>query len=148
MSEICDAAGVHCRDAAEVEDLHKEPEADQQGGRNEGDPNEDQEENDGFDAIAGIGYQEGSHDCGNRSAGAETGDLRERIAEDLTHHCDDTADQIEEDEAAGAHCVFDFATEGPEIDHVADDVHPTGMHEHRREDRDPARSVNDPDRHD
>jgi hypothetical protein len=33
VSEICDAAGVHCRDAAEVEDLHKGPETDQQGGR-------------------------------------------------------------------------------------------------------------------
>ena len=138
MGEVGYASGMHRGDTAEVEDLHQEPEADEQCGWDEGDPNEDQKENHGFDPIAGISYQERSHNGRNRSAGTEAWDAREWIAEDLAHHGDDTADQIEEDESAGAHRVFDLATEGPEIDHVADDVHPAGVHEHRGEDRDPA----------
>ena len=44
MGEIGDAAGVHVRHVAEVQDLHQEPEADEKRGGDEGDPEKDEEE--------------------------------------------------------------------------------------------------------
>ena len=53
-------------------------------------------------------------------------------------HGDDAADEVEDGKAEGAHGVFDLATEGPQVDHVADDVHPAAVHEHGGQKRNPA----------
>ena len=45
-----------------------------------------------------------------------------------------------------AHGVFDRRPESPEEDHVADDVHPAGVHEHRGEQRDAVMAVDDAER--
>jgi len=139
---------MHPGDGSDVQDLHQEPESNQQCGRYEGNSNEDNEEDHSLDAIAGIGDQERAHHCSDGSAGPETRNLREWIPDNLAHHRHNAANQIEEDESAGTHRVFDFAAEGPEVNHVANDVHPAGMHEHGGEDRDPAVSMDDANRHD
>ena len=56
--------------------------------------------------------------------------------------------EIEEDETASSHGVFDLAAESPQVNHVADDVHPAGMHEHGGENRDPAVAMDDANRDD
>ena len=51
-------------------------------------------------------------------------------AEDLGEHGYDAAGEVEEQKTGVAHGVFNGGAEGPEEDHVADDVHPAGVHEH------------------
>ncbi len=87
-------------------------------------------EDEGANAVTRKGDEERAHDGGDGSAGAEAWDAGERIAEDLRKHGNDAAGEIEKGEADWAHGVFDFAAEGPQVNHVADDVHPAGMHEH------------------
>ena len=148
VGEISHASGVHPCNGSEIQDLHQEPEPYQQSRRDEGDSNKDDEEDYGLYAIAGISDQKRSHHRGDGSAGAQARNLRKRVPENLAHHGHHATDQIEEDESAGAHCVFHLAAESPQINHVSDDVHPAGMHEHRRQNRDPAVSVDDANRHD
>lgn len=145
MGEISNTAGVDRGDSANVQNLHQEPEPDEQSSGNERYPHEDQKEDDRSYAITRIGDQESAHHRGNGSARSEARNTRKGIAEDLTHHCHNTANQIKEDESASAHCIFDFPAERPEVNHVADDVHPARVHEHRGEDRNPAVSMNDAD---
>ena len=45
------------------------------------------------------------------------------------------ADQIEHQECSVPEPVLDVVAEDPEVEHVAAEVHPAGVHEHRREDR-------------
>ena len=93
----------------------------------------------------GKGHDERSHDGGDGSAGAETRDTRKGIAEDLRAHGDDAAHEVEEQEADRPHGVFDLAAEGPQVNHVADDVHPAAVHEHGGEQGDEAMAVDDAD---
>src|SRR6266496_4412344 len=48
-----------------------------------------------------------------------------------------TAYEIEDQELSVSKVVFDVVPEYPEIKHVAEDVHPAAVHEHRGEDRQP-----------
>src|SRR5581483_2127384 len=61
VREIRHAAPLHMGHRAHVDDLGKEPEADQQRGWNEGDPPEDEEEQHGLDAVTRIGDDERAH---------------------------------------------------------------------------------------
>ena len=130
MGEVGYAASVNSGDCAEVEELHQEPEANQKCGGDESDSHKDDEENNSADAVAGIGNEKRAHYGSDCPAGSKAWDARERIAEDLAHHCDYPAGEVEEDEPAGTHRVFDLTAEGPQVNHVADDVHPAGVHEH------------------
>jgi len=130
VGEVGYAASVNSGDCAEVEELHQEPEANQKRGGYESDSHKNDEENDSADAVARISDEERAHYSSDCSARSKARDARERITEDLAHHCDYPAGEIEEDKPAGSHGVFDLAAEGPQINHVADDVHPAGMHEH------------------
>jgi hypothetical protein len=139
------AAGFCLGDYADVEDLHDEPEADEEDRWNAGDGEEDEKEHKCADAVTRKGDEEGAHNCGDGSAGAKSGYAREGVTEDLREHRDDASDEIEDGEAEGAHGIFDFAAEGPQINHVADDVHPACMHEHGSKYRDPCITVDDAD---
>jgi len=113
-----------------VEELDEKPEADEQNGGDVGDADEEEEEKDGADAVAGIGEEEGSHDGGDGSAGAEGGDVGAGRGDDLGEHGDEASEEIEDREAEGVHGVFHGRTEGPEEDHVAENVGPAAMQEH------------------
>jgi hypothetical protein len=58
-----------------------------------------------------------------------------RIDEGLRERCRRTAQEVEQDETDVPQPVLDIVPEDPEIQHVADDVHPAAMHEHRGQDR-------------
>src|SRR5687767_15650353 len=47
----------------------------------------------------------------------------------------ESAHEVEDQELAATYAVLDVVTENPEIEHVADDVRPRGVHEHRGEQR-------------
>jgi len=130
VGQVGDAAGFCLCHYADVEDLDEEPEPDQKRGGDQGDPKKNDEEDECADAVAGKGNDECAHHGGDSSAGTERGDAREGIAQDLRGHGNDAADEIKDGEADGAHRVFNFAAEGPQVNHVADDVHPAGVHEH------------------
>ena len=148
MGQICDAAGFCLGDCADIEDLDKEPEANEKRGGNEGDAEKDDEEDEGANAVARKRDEKRAHDGGDGSAGTKGGDVGEGIAENLREHGNHAACEIEDGEADGAHGVFDFATEGPQVNHVADDVHPAAMHEHRGEQRDETMAVDNANGHD
>ena len=86
-----------------------------------------------------------AHDGGDGSAGAEAGDVGVRSGDDLRHHGHDAAGEVEEEKADGSHGVFNLAAEGPEEDHVADDVHPACVHEHRGQQGKPVMAVENAD---
>ena len=117
-------------DGAYVEQLDEKPEADEQDGGDEGDSNEEEEKEQRTDAVAGIGDEEGSHDGGNRAAGAEAGDGGAGGGGDLRERGDEASQEIEHGEAPVVHGVFHRRTEGPEEDHVAKDVRPAGVEKH------------------
>ena len=108
--------------------------------------NEDEEKYQCANAIARKRDDERAHHGRNRAACAEAWNARGRVAEDLGHHGHDAAGKIEDEELEAAHRIFDLAPEGPQVDHVADDVHPASMHEHRGQQRDPVMAVQDADR--
>src|SRR5438876_6396187 len=52
-------------------------------------------------------------------------------------------DQIEHQVSPSTHRVFDFGTKGPQEHHIADDMRPAGVHEQRRDQRDPVMAGDD-----
>ena len=48
-----------------------------------------------------------------------------------------TADEIEEEEAPGAHGALEVVPENPQIEHVPSQVHPSAVEEHRGDKRGP-----------
>ncbi len=61
------------------------------------------------------------------------------LKSDVRQAGDDTADQVEGQESGGAHRPLDVVTEYPQVEHVASQVHPATVEEHRREERGPER---------
>ena len=57
------------------------------------------------------------------------------IHRDLAERRRDAAEQVEHDEAAVADAVLDVVAEDPQVPHVADDVRPAAVQEHRRHER-------------
>jgi hypothetical protein len=115
---------------AYVDELHEEPEADEKDRRDIRDADEEEEEEERADAVAGIGDEEGSHDGGDGTAGAEGGDVGAGRGGDLGEHRDEAAEEIEDGEAEGIHGVLHRGTEGPKEDHVAQDVRPASVQKH------------------
>ena len=56
---------------------------------------------------------------------------RARIRDNLSGSSGKTTQHIKQDKPGVSHGVFDIIAKDPEKPHVADDVHPAAMHEHR-----------------
>ena len=137
VGEVGDASALDVRYRAGIDELDEEPDANEERGGDHCDPDIDDDDEERFDAVAGVGDDESPHDGGDGSAGAESGDGGGGAAGELGEHSDRAAHEIEDDVAPAAHGVLHLRSECPEEDHVADDVHPAAMHEHGSEDRDP-----------
>ena len=133
VGQIGNTAGSDLGDCADIQNLHEEPEADEQDGGDVGDSEKDEVEENGANSVARKGNEESSHDGGNSAACAEYRDGGRRVGDYLRHHSDEASGKVEQQEAERAHSVFNFRPECPEVDHVADDVHPAGVHEHGAE---------------
>jgi hypothetical protein len=138
VRHIGDASVLDVGYGAYVEELDEEPEADEQDGGDIRDADEEEEEEERTDAVAGIGDEEGSHDGGDGAAGSEGGNVGAGRGGDLGKHRDQASEDIEDGEAEGVHGVFHRGTEGPEEDHVAEDVRPASMEKHGGEQGDEA----------
>src|SRR5262249_47126999 len=66
-----------------------------------------------------------------------------RVRGDLSHGRREPAREVEDEVAEPAHRVLDLRTEGPQEDHVAENVGPAAVHEHRAQDRDPVTAGRD-----
>ena len=130
VRHVGDASMLDGGDTADVEQLDEKPESDEQDGGDKGDAEVEKEEEERLDAVAGIGDEEGSHDGGDGAAGAEGGDIGTGRGGYLGEHRDQASEEIEDGEAEGVHGVFHGGTEGPEEDHVTEDMGPASMEKH------------------
>src|SRR5437879_6193677 len=137
VCKIGHATGLHVRHLTRVDELSEEPETDQECRWNERYLHKDEDQQDGLDPIARIGHQERTHHGRDGSARPEVwnggvgrgGDLRQRGCQ--------SSQEIERKVSPSAHRIFDLRTEGPEKNHVDDDVRPAPMQKHGGQDRDP-----------
>jgi len=136
VGHVGDASVLDVGDGADVDELHEEPKADEKDGGDIRDADEEKEEEERTDAVAGKGDEEGSHDGGDGAAGTEGGDVRAGRGGDLGEHRDQASEEIEGGEAEGVHGVFHRGTEGPEEDHVAEDMRPASMQKHGSDESD------------
>ena len=67
---------------------------------------------------------------GYRPRSADHGDLRIRARQDKQHNRTDTCEQIEDDVPDWSEQFFDIVAEYPEVEHVANQMHPAAMQEH------------------
>jgi hypothetical protein len=65
-----------------------------------------------------------------------------RAGRDLCHRSRQPAEQVERGVPQRIHRIFDLGTKGPQEHHVANDVRPTAVHEHRSENRDQVMAAN------
>ena len=61
----------------------------------------------------------------------------------MREHCEGAAQQIEHDKSNVPHGIFDVVAEDPKIEHVADQVHPAAVQEHRGHHRERRRTEGD-----
>jgi hypothetical protein len=143
MRQIGHTARLYLRDSTRMHELGQEPKPNQERGRNQRDAHEYKKEQYRLNPIARIGHNEPAHYCCDGSTRAQVWNRRMRIGQNLGKHGHQTSGEIEEEVSAAAHRVFDLRAEGPQENHVPDDVRPTAMHEHRSEDGDPVMAGND-----
>src|SRR5262245_33184699 len=93
----------------------------------------EEHEDEGSDPRVGIQEDIRSHHTTDRPGGTDHRNRRGGVRRDLRRHRSQAAEQVEEDEAQPAHRILYIDPEDPEEPHVADEVEPTAVHEHRGE---------------
>ena len=94
-----------------------------------------------MDVHTRVQQHVGAHHAADCTRSANHGYRGLRIRADLQRRGTDAAQQVEEHEAHRPHRVLHVVAEYPQEPHVADDVQPAAVHEHRRQHRRPARRV-------
>ena len=80
---------------------------------------------------ARVQHDVGAHHAADRARGADHRNAGVRLREDLERRGRNSAEKIEGHEAHVAHRVLDVVPEDPQEPHVADQVEPAAVHEHR-----------------
>ncbi len=80
---------------------------------------------------ARVQHDVGAHHAADRARRADHRHRRSRIRNNLCRRGGDSAQNVKDYEAHVAHRVFDVAAEYPQEPHVADDMHPAAVQEHR-----------------
>src|SRR6266550_6970339 len=83
-----------------------------------------------------IGDEKRAHDGSDRSTRTQVGNRGGWAGRDLRRGRREATQEIENEIPTPTHEVFDFRSEGPQEDHVAEDMRPAAVHEHRRQNRD------------
>ena len=105
------------------------------------DADEEQDEDQRVHPHPRVEHDVGSHDPAD---GARRPDRRHGTRErrkDVRPRSDESRQQVEHGKADAPHRVLDVVAEDPQEPHVADQVHPAPVHEHRGEERDRTRPV-------
>lgn len=137
MRQVGDAAGLYVRYRAGVEQLDYEPKANQKRSWDEGHADEYKDDQKPTNLVSRVGNDESPHYGSDGAAGAQSRNVRAGAASHLCQHCHEASEQIKRQIARGVHGVFHLRAKCPEEEHVAYDVHPTAVHEHRGENGDP-----------
>src|SRR5215467_12332511 len=67
VCQVSHTAGLYLRDSASVYQLHEEPDTDQERGRYERNPRENEDKKNCFNLIARVGHDERAHDSCDRT---------------------------------------------------------------------------------
>src|SRR5262249_34990322 len=143
VRQVSYAAGLCLCHFASVYKLREKPETNQECSWNEGDSHKNEDKQERFNLVSRIGHHKRAHHRCYGSARAEVWNCRVGVGQNLGQHGHYAAEQVEDQISASTHDIFDLRSEGPKKNHVADDVRPTAMHEHGRQDGDPAMTGND-----
>ena len=93
----------------------------------------------GADAVAGIQEKVSAHDPGDGAAGPDQRGLGRRIDGIVGQGRQDAGHDVEQQVLDVTEGIFDVVAEHPQEQHVADEVHQAAMDEHGREHRPPGR---------
>src|SRR5262245_3637460 len=112
-------------------ELNEKPIAEHHPGRHgdRGEKNKNRYEH--VDPYPRVENQVRAHDAADRSRGADHGNDRVRIGNDLAERGGKTAGQIKYQKAQATHGIFDVVTEQPEEPHVTQKMHPPAVEKHR-----------------
>src|SRR5262245_6457658 len=137
VSRVCyPSTCLDVRYGAEVDQLHQEPDSDQEHSGDVCDSNEYEDDEKRANLILRVRDKKRPHHAGNGPARAEVGDRGAGVNCDLSEGGSETGKQVKDQIAIGTKQIFDLRSEGPQEDHVAQNVRPPTMHEHRGEDGD------------
>ncbi len=114
-----------------AEDLHDDPEAQDEPCRYDDQGSYDKHPH----GVPGMEDKVGPEHASNSARGSDTRNNRCWICVYLSEACSDTCQQVKEQESKVSHLVLNLIPEDEEVHHVADDVHPRGVHEHRGKNR-------------
>lgn len=84
----------------------------------------------------------GAEYCGDGAAGSHHGDLRRRIGHRMGERSQNPTQDVEDDVFGVPHRIFDVIAEDPEIEHVAQQMHPAAVEKHAGEQREGGRNGN------
>src|SRR5215207_5425851 len=130
--------GTHRRELRQAGDhLDGEPPEQHQPRRDREDLEEDDEDEEHVHPHPWVEHQIGAHHPGDRPGGTDGLHWGCWLHEHVCRGGDQAADQVEAEEAAGPHAVLDVVSEDPEEEHVAEQVSPAAVQEHREDRREP-----------
>ena len=134
MREERDAALFNLAETAEpAEQLNQRPVAEHHPGGKCNRRDVDRQNDQRVHADSGIQQQVRAQDSADRSRCAHHGDDRVGTDERLRGGGHDPAQEIENQELPVPGHIFDVVSKDPEKQHVADQVEPAAVHEHRRD---------------
>jgi len=138
VREECHASAGAADAHASAQELHDKPEAqhDSRGHPHHAHPRHEHEH------VCTWKEQDiGAKHAGNRAAGAHHRDRGRGIRDCVTQRRQDAASEVKDHKARMPHHILDVVAEDPEIEHVADQMHPASVHEHASQERDVGRDV-------
>src|SRR5262249_4779759 len=98
-------------------------------------PDEHAKKDERTNSIPWVGDHETAHNGGDGSARTEIRNGRRGVYSYLRAKGCQPTKQIEQQISRGSHGIFELRSERPEVNHVPDDVAPTCVHEHCRQNR-------------
>ena len=119
------------------EELADQPERQQHEGGNSRPHRDERKEDHRADPGPREPHEVGPHDTGHRPRCPDERHRRVDLGEHVGGGRDHAGDEVEEQERKTPHLVFDVVAEDPEEKHVAEEVKPAGVQEHRDEHRQP-----------
>src|SRR5215472_11475913 len=120
---------------ASVEQLHQEPEAEVDEGRNLHEPGDEEQRHQGDDSASREHHEVRAENSSDGPRGAYRRHDRAWAEEGQGQRRDHPGQQIEQQEAQVTEAVFHVVAEDPKVEHVPSDVSPASVQEHRAKQR-------------
>src|SRR2546427_3539296 len=118
-----------------IEKLQEEPQREEHDRRNRDGGKEDTEKGQRPDTRAGKEHQVRTQHTGDSPAGTDERKRRRPVDKRVRQDRDDPDERVEDQEAAVTHSIFHVVGKDPQVEHVAEQVEPTAVHEQGRDQR-------------